>query len=38
MIDAMFELPTSDEKTVTIDAKYAAAKLEKTNMKHLRIA
>jgi len=38
MIDAMFELPTSDEKEVTIDAKYAAAKLEKTNMKHLRIA
>lgn len=38
MIDAMFELPGTDEKTVTIDAKYAAAKLEKTNMKHLRIA
>ncbi len=38
MIDAMFELPTSEEKSVTIDAKYAAAKLEKTNMKHLRIA
>jgi len=38
MMDAMFELPTSDEKTVTIDAKYAAGKLENTNMKHLRIA
>ncbi|MCZ4693318.1 ATP-dependent Clp protease ATP-binding subunit ClpX [Ancylomarina euxinus] len=38
MMDAMFELPTSDEKTVMIDAKYAAGKLEKTNMKHLRIA
>jgi ATP-dependent Clp protease ATP-binding subunit ClpX len=38
MIDAMFELPTSDEKAVMIDAKYAASKLEKTNMKHLRIA
>lgn len=38
MMDAMFELPTSDEKTVTIDAEYAAGKLEKTNMKHLRIA
>ncbi|RXQ88783.1 ATP-dependent Clp protease ATP-binding subunit ClpX [Ancylomarina salipaludis] len=38
MIDAMFELPTSEEKSVTIDAKYASAKLEKTNMKHLRIA
>ncbi len=38
MMDAMFELPTSDEKSVVIDAKYAATKLEKTNMKHLRIA
>lgn len=38
MMDAMFELPTSDEKSVTIDAKYAASKLENTNMKHLRIA
>ena len=38
MMDAMFELPTSDEKSVTIDAEYAASKLEKTNMKHLRIA
>jgi len=38
MMDAMFELPTSGEKTVLIDAEYAAGKLEKTNMKHLRIA
>ena len=38
MMDAMFELPTSDEKSVRIDAEYAAGKLEKTNMKHLRIA
>jgi len=38
MMDAMFELPSSDEKTVTIDAKYAASKLDKANMKHLRIA
>jgi len=38
MMDAMFELPTSDEKSVSIDAEYAASKLEKTNMKHLRIA
>ncbi len=38
MMDAMFELPTSDEKSVMIDAEYAASKLEKTNMKHLRIA
>jgi ATP-dependent Clp protease ATP-binding subunit ClpX len=38
MMDAMFELPTSGEKTVMIDAEYAAGKLEKTNMKHLRIA
>ncbi|MGZ2368851.1 ATP-dependent Clp protease ATP-binding subunit ClpX [Ancylomarina sp. YFZ004] len=38
MMDAMFELPSSDEKTVNIDAEYAAGKLEITNMKHLRIA
>ena len=38
MMDAMFELPTSDEKSISIDAEYAASKLEKTNMKHLRIA
>jgi len=38
MMDAMFELPSSDEKTVSINAEYAASKLEKTNMKHLRIA
>tara|TARA_R110001583_G_scaffold39735_2_gene127231 strand:+ start:33254 stop:34468 length:1215 start_codon:yes stop_codon:yes gene_type:complete len=38
MMDAMFELPTSDEKSVSIDAEYAASKLEKTNVKHLRIA
>lgn len=38
MMDAMFELPTSDQKSITIDAKYAEAKLEITNMKHLRIA
>ena len=38
MMDAMFELPTSGEKSVMIDAKYAASKLEKANIKHLRIA
>jgi ATP-dependent Clp protease ATP-binding subunit ClpX len=38
MMDAMFELPSSDEKSVSINAEYAAGKLEKTNMKHLRIA
>ena len=38
MMDAMFELPSSDEKSVSINAEYAASKLEKTNMKHLRIA
>ncbi|MFT5749266.1 MAG: ATP-dependent Clp protease ATP-binding subunit ClpX [Ancylomarina sp.] len=38
MMDAMFELPSSDEKTVSINAEYAASKLEKTNVKHLRIA
>ncbi|MRT91667.1 ATP-dependent Clp protease ATP-binding subunit ClpX [Ancylomarina sp. 16SWW S1-10-2] len=38
MMDAMFELPTSGEKSVLIDAKYAASKLEKANIKHLRIA
>ncbi len=37
MMDAMFELPTSKQKLVNINAEYAANKLEKANMKHLRV-
>lgn len=38
MIDAMFELPTSDEKKIDIDRKYASEKLEKINLKRLKVA
>jgi ATP-dependent Clp protease ATP-binding subunit ClpX len=36
--DAMFELPSSDEKEFTVTKKYAEAKLTKTTLKKLRAA
>jgi ATP-dependent Clp protease ATP-binding subunit ClpX len=38
MIDAMFELPTSDKKEMVITLDYAKAKMEKTNIKRLKAA
>lgn len=38
MMDAMFELPSTNEKEVYIDLKYAKQKLQRTNMKRLRVA
>jgi ATP-dependent Clp protease ATP-binding subunit ClpX len=38
MIDAMFELPSKNEKEIAIDLKYAKQKLQKTNIKRLRVA
>lgn len=38
MIDAMFELPTSNQKKIEIDRKYAREKLEKINLKRLKVA
>ncbi len=38
MMDAMFELPSSNKKKIVIDEKYAAEKLEKVNAKRLKIA
>ncbi|MBN2596726.1 ATP-dependent Clp protease ATP-binding subunit ClpX [Labilibaculum sp.] len=38
MIDAMFELPTSDQNKIDIDRKYASEKLEKINLKRLKVA
>ena len=38
MMDAMFELPSSEEKKVSINEKYASAKLEKVNLKRLKVA
>ena len=32
VMDAMFEMPSSDEKELVINAQYAKEKLEKTNM------
>ena len=36
--DAMFELPSSDEKDFTVSKEYAEAKLTKTTLKKLRAA
>ena len=36
MIDAMFELPSKDQKQLTVTADYAAHKLEKVNLKILK--
>ncbi|MCT4602351.1 MAG: ATP-dependent Clp protease ATP-binding subunit ClpX [Marinifilum sp.] len=38
MMDAMFELPSGEEKKVSIDRKYASEKLEKVNLKRLKVA
>jgi len=38
MIDAMFDLPSLNEKELTIDLDYAVAKTEKANLKRLRAA
>ncbi|MDE5418326.1 ATP-dependent Clp protease ATP-binding subunit ClpX [Labilibaculum sp. DW002] len=38
MMDAMFELPTSDEKKISVGRKYASEKLEKINLKRLKVA
>jgi ATP-dependent Clp protease ATP-binding subunit ClpX len=38
MIDAMFELPSANEKKISIDQKYACDKLEKVNLKRLKVA
>jgi len=38
MIDAMFEMPSQDEKELTITSDYAMQKLEKINMKLLKSA
>ncbi|MBE9469217.1 MAG: ATP-dependent Clp protease ATP-binding subunit ClpX [Bacteroidetes bacterium] len=38
MIDAMFELPSSDTKKMNVTLKYAQRKLHKVNMKKLKVA
>jgi len=38
MIDAMFELPTEDEKEIVVTLDYAKQKLEKANLKRLKAA
>ncbi|MBI9056237.1 MAG: ATP-dependent Clp protease ATP-binding subunit ClpX [Labilibaculum sp.] len=38
MMDAMFEMPTSDEKKISVGRKYASEKLEKINLKRLKVA
>jgi len=38
MIDAMFELPTNNEKSFRLTLDYAKKKIIKTNMKKLRVA
>ena len=38
MMDAMFELPSLEEKEIHIDLKYARQKLQRTNVKRLRVA
>jgi ATP-dependent Clp protease ATP-binding subunit ClpX len=38
MIDAMFELPSTSTNKITITLKYAEEKLEKVNMKKLKVA
>ena len=38
MMDDMFELPSTDEKEIHIDLKYAKRKLQRTNIKRLRVA
>ncbi len=38
MIDAMFEMPSGDEKEIHVDLEYAREKFEKTDIKRLRAA
>jgi ATP-dependent Clp protease ATP-binding subunit ClpX len=38
MIDAMFDMPSSDEKSLCITLEYAREKIEKTEKKQLNIA
>lgn len=38
MIDAMFELPSGNQKEMQVDEEYAKAKLEKANLKRLKAA
>jgi ATP-dependent Clp protease ATP-binding subunit ClpX len=38
MMDAMFELPSGEDKNIEIDKKYASEKLEKVNLKRLKVA
>jgi ATP-dependent Clp protease ATP-binding subunit ClpX len=38
MIDAMFELPSTSTNKITINLKYSEEKLEKVNMKKLKVA
>ncbi|MCY1632783.1 MULTISPECIES: ATP-dependent Clp protease ATP-binding subunit ClpX [Marinifilum] len=38
MMDAMFELPSGEDKKISIDSKYASEKLEKVNLKRLKVA
>ncbi|MDD2799175.1 MAG: ATP-dependent Clp protease ATP-binding subunit ClpX [Bacteroidales bacterium] len=38
MIDAMFEIPSSDVKTMNIDIQYAQRKLEKSNLSRFQIS
>jgi ATP-dependent Clp protease ATP-binding subunit ClpX len=38
MIDAMFELPTGDQKEMVVTLEYAQNKLEKSNLKRLKAA
>ena len=35
MIDAMFEMPSTDEKNLIIDKKFAEAKIDRTKLSHL---
>ncbi|MBT3208381.1 MAG: ATP-dependent Clp protease ATP-binding subunit ClpX [Bacteroidetes bacterium] len=38
MIDAMFDLPSTKTKSLSVSAKYAEEKIEKSNVKRLKIA
>jgi ATP-dependent Clp protease ATP-binding subunit ClpX len=38
MLDAMFELPSSDTKEFTVTTEYATHKLERVDMKILKVS
>ena len=38
MMDAMFEMPSTDTKEILISEEYARQKMEKTNLKRLKAA